>query len=105
MLTVRGTAFEATKADGGSASIEDCMHFYSSPASRFFARISAPTGEINAEISEYVGQELSKSDRPDLATSKIVISGGRGLKSGDNFKILYDVSDFLRACRFQAVRF
>ncbi|KAI6178203.1 Electron-transfer-flavoprotein [Aphelenchoides besseyi] len=80
LLTVRGTAFEAAKTDGGSANVED-----------------APVGNINSEISEYVGQELSKSDRPDLQTAKTVISGGRGLKSGDNFKLLYDLAEKMGA--------
>jgi len=80
LITVRGTAFAASETSGGSASSED-----------------APIGTLKTDLSEYVGQELSKSDRPDLQTAKIVISGGRGLKSGDNFKLLYDLADKLGA--------
>ena len=48
-------------------------------------------------ISEYVGEELTVSDRPELTSAKIVISGGRGMQSGDNFTILESVADKLGA--------
>jgi len=81
LLTVRGTAFEPVSATGGSASIE-----------------KGPAPEITGiELSEFIGQELSKSERPELAAAKIVISGGRGMKNGENFKILYDLADKLGA--------
>jgi len=80
VITVRTTAFEAAAADGGSGAVESV----NAPA-------DLPTN------SSYVGQELSKSDRPDLASASVVVSGGRGMKSGDNFVMLYDLADKLGA--------
>merc|ERR1711962_916931 len=80
VVTVRSTAFEAAAGTGGSASMED-------------ATVPADI----PQVSEYVGQELTKSDRPDLASAKVVVSGGRGMKSGDNFTMLYDLADKLGA--------
>ncbi|KAF7638330.1 ETF domain-containing protein, partial [Meloidogyne graminicola] len=80
MITIRATAFESSPFDGGSAAIE-----------------KLPDIEISSELSEFVGEELSKSERPELAGAKIVVSGGRGLKSGENFKILYELADVLGA--------
>ena len=77
-MTVRATAFPLV-GEGGSASIEDLTS----------------TGDKG--ISEYVGEELTVSDRPELTSAKIVISGGRGMQSGDNFTILESVADKLGA--------
>lgn len=75
VVTVRGTNFEAAKS-GGSATVE-----------------KAADVDCNTGLAEFVGQEITKSDRPDLTSAKVIISGGRGLKSGDNFKLLYDLAD------------
>jgi len=77
ILTVRTTAFEADESSGGSAAPQDQM--------------DAPSDM--PKNSEFVGQELSKSDRPELGAAKVVISGGRGMKSGDNFEMLYKLAD------------
>ena len=47
--------------------------------------------------SEYVSQELSKSDRPELGSAKVVISGGRGMKAGEHFDLLYTLADKMGA--------
>ncbi|XP_033750566.1 electron transfer flavoprotein subunit alpha, mitochondrial-like [Pecten maximus] len=80
LVSVRGTAFEAAETEGGSATSEN-----------------APTADVNNTISEFVGQELSKSDRPELTSAGTVISGGRGMKNGENFKLLYDLADNMNA--------
>ena len=79
VITVRGTAFDPAAAEGGSASVE------------------ALGVAKDAGKSAFVGEELAKSDRPDLTAADIVISGGRGMGNGDNFEILYKVADKLGA--------
>jgi len=79
IITVRGTAFDAVSETGGSASIEN-------------AATAGDTG-----LASFVGQELSKSERPELTSARIVISGGRGMQSGDNFHMLEKVADKLNA--------
>jgi electron transfer flavoprotein alpha subunit len=79
VLTVRGTAFDAAAADGGSASIE------------------AVASAHNAELSSFVGEEVAVSDRPELTAAEIVISGGRGMGNGENFTMLYSIADKLGA--------
>ncbi|KAM6426618.1 electron transfer flavoprotein subunit alpha, mitochondrial isoform 2-T2 [Liasis olivaceus] len=74
-----GTSFEAAPVSGGSATVEKI----SAPA---------PVGQ-----SEWIEQKLTKSDRPELTSAKVVVSGGRGLKSGENFKLLYELADQLHA--------
>jgi len=80
VVTVRTTAFEQAEAGGAAAPVE-----------------AAPGGAESNLVSEFVGQELSKSDRPDLGSAKVVVSGGRGMKTGDNFTMLYDLADKMGA--------
>lgn len=80
IVTVRGTSFEPAALEGGSASTE-----------------ATPAGDYKTDTIEFVKQELSKSDRPDLTSAKVVVSGGRGMKSGENFKLLYTLADKLNA--------
>ena len=79
VMTVRGTAFPAVAATGGSASVE------------------AVAVAADAGVSSFVGQQLTKSDQPELTAAKIIISGGRGMGNGENFKLLEDVADKLGA--------
>ncbi|PHR63149.1 MAG: electron transfer flavoprotein subunit alpha [Robiginitomaculum sp.] len=78
IITVRATAFAPVDA-GGSASVKT---------------IDAPAGPFG---SEFVSEELTKSDRPELTAAKIIISGGRGMASGDNFVMLERIADKLGA--------
>jgi electron transfer flavoprotein alpha subunit len=78
VITVRATAFSAAPL-GGSAPVET---------------VAAPAP---LRISEFVGEELSASDRPELTAARIIISGGRGMQSGENFKILERLADKLGA--------
>ena len=77
-ITIRSPAFAAA-GDGGSAAVE-----------------AVGTGD-NPGISEFIGEELTKSDRPELTSAKIVVSGGRGMQSGDNFPLLEKIADKLGA--------
>lgn len=78
VITVRTTGFDAA-AEGGSAVVESI-----SPVA-------------SAGLSSFVGREVAKSDRPELAGAKVVVSGGRGLGSAENFKILDPLADKLGA--------
>ncbi|MEQ8733618.1 MAG: FAD-binding protein [Rhodospirillaceae bacterium] len=79
LITVRGSTFDKAAAEGGSAAIES---------------VSAAE---DPKISTFVGQELSKSERPELTSAGIVISGGRGVGSSENFAIIETLADKLGA--------
>ena len=79
VITVRPTAFDPVAAEGGSAAVE------------------ALSVAKNAGTSEFVKAEMAKSDRPELTSASIVISGGRGMQNGENFKMLESVADKLGA--------
>ncbi|WP_340675032.1 FAD-binding protein [Paraperlucidibaca sp.] len=79
VITVRPTGFDAAAAEGGSAAVE------------------AVASAQDAGKSSFVGEELAKSDRPELAGAKIVVSGGRGMGNGENFNLLYSLADKLGA--------
>jgi len=78
VVTVRATGFDAA-GEGGSAAVENLA-------------AGPDTG-----LSKFNGQELSKSDRPELTAARIIVSGGRGMGSGENFKILEALADKLGA--------
>ncbi|MBB42251.1 MAG: electron transfer flavoprotein subunit alpha [Rhodospirillaceae bacterium] len=79
VVTVRTTAFEKAQSDGGNANIEE-LNAVDDPG-----------------ISNFIGQELTKSERPELTSARVVVSGGRGMQSGDNFPLVEAVADRLGA--------
>jgi electron transfer flavoprotein alpha subunit len=79
VLTVRTTAFDPAAASGGSAALEAVA-------------VAADPG-----TAQFVGREVAKSERPELAGAKIVVSGGRGMGSAENFKLLEPLADKLGA--------
>ena len=79
VITIRPTSFDVVAKEGGSGIVEDLQF------------------DSNDNHSEFVDREESKSDRPELSTARIVVSGGRGLQSADNFKLINDIADKLNA--------
>ena len=78
-ITVRATGFDAVAASGGNAPVEQAA----SPA--------------DSGLSSFVGREVQKSERPELTSARVVVSGGRGMGSGENFKLLEPLADKLNA--------
>jgi electron transfer flavoprotein alpha subunit len=79
VITVRSTGFDAVAASGGSAPVEPI-----------------PAG-TDAGLSSLVGREITRSERPELTAARVIISGGRGMGSAENFKILEPIADKLNA--------
>ena len=79
VMTIRTTGFDAAAREGGAAAIE-----------------SVAAG-ADAGLSQFLGQELTKSSRPELTAARIVVSGGRGMGSADNFRLLESLADKLNA--------
>jgi electron transfer flavoprotein alpha subunit len=79
MITVRTTAFDAAPAEGGSAAVETVA------------------AGADAGLATYLGAELTQSERPELTSARIVISGGRGMQNGENFAMLERIADKLGA--------
>jgi electron transfer flavoprotein alpha subunit len=79
VMTIRTTAFDLAAATGGSAAIENV------------------TGTSDTGLSAFVSQQLTKSARPELTAARVIISGGRGLGSGENFKLIDALADKLGA--------
>ena len=79
VITVRTTAFDAVPAEGGSASVQ------------------AVDSARDAGVSSFIGEEVAVSDRPELTSASVVISGGRGMQNGDNFSMLEGIADKLNA--------
>ena len=79
LVSVRTTSFDAAAETGGSAGVEPVE------------------AAADAGLSKFVGQELTQSERPELTSAKVVISGGRGMQSGENFSMLEGIADKLNA--------
>ncbi len=79
VVSVRGTAYDGVAAEGGSAAIE------------------AVTSVHDAGLSSFISEEIAKLERPELTAASIIISGGRGMQSGENFKLLEGIADKLGA--------
>ena len=79
VITVRGTAFDAVAAEGGSAAVESLSQVE------------------DAGLSRFVAEEVAKSDRPELTAARVVISGGRGMADSEHFHLLEKVADKLGA--------
>ena len=79
VITVRTTAFDAVPAEGGSAIVEACSAAH------------------DAGVSQFIREEVAVSDRPELTSASVVISGGRGMQNGDNFSLLEGIADKLNA--------
>ena len=79
VISVRGTGFDPVTSEGGGASIESIDTV------------------CDANLSTFVGEEIAKSERPELTAANIVISGGRGMQNGENFQMLEGIADKLGA--------
>ena len=79
VVSVRGTGFDPAPGEGGAANVE------------------AVSSVHEAGLSAFVGEELAKSERPELTAARVVISGGRGMQNGENFKLLDSLADKLGA--------
>lgn len=79
VVSVRGTAYDPVAGEGGAANVEPV------------------DGAHNAGLSSFEGEELAKSERPELTAAGIIISGGRGMGSGENFELLDGIADKLGA--------
>ena len=79
VVSVRGTAYDPVAAEGGSATIE------------------AVAEVVDAGVSTFISEEIAQSERPELTAAGVIISGGRGMQSGDNFTLLEGIADKLGA--------
>ncbi len=79
VVSVRGTAYDGVAAEGGAAAIE------------------AVTSVHDAGLSSFISEEIAKLERPELTAASIIISGGRGMQNGENFKLLEVIADKLGA--------